>query len=227
MSDNTAESTTTAKIFYFASGQLLTLDDHQIERIPYLSALVSSGDNFEDTRNIHGHYKLDPHIDFKHFSFVLDSLSFHSVREIFTHLPKQNDIIPIIALFDFLGIGPQPDPTLNEVDSTFFSTLVFSPLINKYIQIIRPWVIQDMAVRFAIAMAKEEYDFTKREVLDQIYWFIMFILSANMFFGPRLPDVFFLILVSISIFLLRYVHIFPFAQIYVRIYYEVFSYRFS
>jgi hypothetical protein len=43
-----------------------------------------------------------------------------------------------------------------------------------------------MAVRFGIAMAKEEYDFTKCEVIDQIYWFVMFILSAQKWFGPRL-----------------------------------------
>jgi hypothetical protein len=43
-----------------------------------------------------------------------------------------------------------------------------------------------MAVRFAVAMAKEEYDFTKRQVVDQIYWFIMFILSAHELFGSHL-----------------------------------------
>ncbi|CAF5117080.1 unnamed protein product, partial [Rotaria sp. Silwood1] len=43
-----------------------------------------------------------------------------------------------------------------------------------------------MAVRFAIAMAKEEYDFNNREVIDQIYWFLMFIISAYKYFGPRL-----------------------------------------
>jgi hypothetical protein len=186
MVDNIGESMTTAITFRFTSGQILTLDEDQIEKIPYLIAMVSSADRFESARDEHGHYKLDPHIDYKHFSFVLESLPFHSVRQLFTCLPKQNDVIPIIALLDFLGIGPQPDPTLNEVDSIFFSTLVYSPMLEQYLQIVRPSVIQDMAVRFAIALAKEEYDFTKNEVIDQIYWFIMFILSAYELFGPRL-----------------------------------------
>ncbi|CAF3448917.1 unnamed protein product [Rotaria sp. Silwood1] len=186
MTNNIGETITTAKTFRFAAGQILTLDEDKIEKIPYLAAIVSSADCFESTRDNLGHYKLDPHIEYKHFCFVLETLSFHSVRQLFTHLSKQNHIIPIIALLDFLGIGPQPDPTLREVDSVFFSTLVYSPMLQKYLQIIRPCVLQDMAVRFAIAMAKEEYDFTNCKVIDQIHWFIMFILSAYELFGSRL-----------------------------------------
>ncbi|CAF3711616.1 unnamed protein product [Rotaria sp. Silwood1] len=186
MVDNIGESITKAKTFCFASGQTVILDEDKIQKIPYLAALVSSGDCFESARNEHGHYKLDSHIEYKHFSFILESLSFHSVRQLFTHLPKQNDVTPIIALLDFLGIGPQPDPALREVDQIFFSTVVFSPLLEDYLHIIKPSVIQNMAVRFAIAMAKEEYDFTDCKVIDQIYWFVMFILSAYKFFGSRL-----------------------------------------
>ena len=47
-------------------------------------------------------------------------------------------------------------------------------------------ILQDMAVRFTIALIKEEYDFGQCEVMDQIYWFVMFILSATVWFGPRL-----------------------------------------
>ncbi|CAF3385683.1 unnamed protein product [Rotaria sp. Silwood2] len=186
MIDNIRESKTMAKTFRFASDQVLTVDEDKIEKIPYLAAIVSSADHFESVRNKLGHYKLDPHIEYKHFCFALESLSFHSVRQIFNHLPKQNDVMRIIALLDFLGIGPQPDPTLREVDSIFFSNLVYSPTLGKYVQIVRPSVIQNMAVRFAIAMAKEEYDFTSEAVIDQIYWFVMFILSAYELFGPRL-----------------------------------------
>jgi hypothetical protein len=186
MTDSIDESMITARTFRFASGQILTLDEDRIEKIPYLVALVSSADHFESARDKDGYYKLDPHIEYKYFSFVLESLSFHSVRQLFIRLPKNKDVIPIIALLDFLGLGPQPDPTLNEVDSIFFSTLVYSPMLEKYVQIVRPTVIQDMAVRLAIAMVKEEYDFTKHKVIDQIHWFIMFILSAYELFGPRL-----------------------------------------
>ena len=186
MTDNTGESVAMTKTFRFASGEVLTLHEDQIEKIPYLAAIVSSADHFESPRDEDGHYKLNPDIKHDHFSFALESLSFESIQQIFTRLPKQNDIIPIIALLDFLGIGSQPDPTLKEVDITFFYNLVYSPLLEKYIQIIQPSIIRDMAVRFANAMAKEEYDFTKCKIVDQIYWFIMFILSAHKFFGPRL-----------------------------------------
>jgi hypothetical protein len=187
MIDNNSESTTTVTTtFRFASGQVLSLDEDQIAKIPYLTAMVSSADRFESARDEDGHYKLDPHINYQHFSFILKSLTFHSVRQLFTRLPKQTDVISIIALLDFLGLGPQPDPTLNEIDSTFFSTVVYSPFLEKHIRLVKLCNIQDMAVQFGIAMAKEEYDFTKCEVIDQIYWFVMFILSAPKWFGSHL-----------------------------------------
>ncbi len=61
----------------FASDQILSLDEDQIEKILYLAAVVSSADHFESARDGDGHYKLDSHIEFTHFSFVLESLSFH------------------------------------------------------------------------------------------------------------------------------------------------------
>ena len=187
MTDRDSESQmTTTTTFSFASGHILTLDKHQIEQIPYLYAMVSSADRFKSARNENGHFKLHPHIDYEHFPFVLHSLSFCSVRQLFTCLPKYIDVIPFIALLDFLGLGPQPDPPLNEVNSTFFSTIVYSPLLEKHLQIVRPCILQEIAVRFGIAMAKEEYDLTKCEVVDQIYWFLMFILSAHKWFGSRL-----------------------------------------
>jgi hypothetical protein len=186
MADDIGESITKTKTFCFASGEILTLDENQIEKIPYLTAIVSSGDHLESSRDENGHYKLDRGIKYKHFSFALESLTFHSVRQQLTRLPEQSDIIPIIALLDFLGIGPQPDPSLKEVDLVFFHNLVYSPLLKKYIQIVRPCVIRDMAVRFAIAMAKEEYNFSQRQIIDQLYWFIMCILSGRILFEPCL-----------------------------------------
>ena len=47
-------------------------------------------------------------------------------------------------------------------------------------------ILQDMAVRFTIALIKEEYDFNQCQVMDQIYWFVMFILSARIWFEPQL-----------------------------------------
>jgi hypothetical protein len=105
MNDNIVPQLTTAKIFRSVSGEHWTLEDDQIEKIPYLAALVSSAEKFELTLDEHGFYKLDPSIQSKYFTFVLNSLSFQSVRQIFTYLPKQNDIIQIIALFDFLDIA--------------------------------------------------------------------------------------------------------------------------
>ncbi|CAF4157855.1 unnamed protein product, partial [Rotaria sordida] len=87
---------------------------------------------------------------------------------------------------DFLAIEHERDPTLEEVNSSFFWNVEFGDKLGTYKFICRPSDIQDMAVRFAIAMAKEEYDFRNRQVIDQIYWFIMFILSAHQLFETNL-----------------------------------------
>ena len=186
MADNNNQLKKPNATFRFLSGQVLTLDDHQITTIPYLAARVSSADRFDSARDEHGYYKLDPNINYQHFSLILKSLPLHSVRKVFTCLPEEENVIPIVALLDFLGLLPYSSPSLEEVDSTFFSTLVYSPYYGDHFQIVDVNMLQDMAVRFAIAMIKEEYEFDQSQVMDQIYWFVMFILSADEWFGPRL-----------------------------------------
>ncbi|CAF3519565.1 unnamed protein product [Rotaria sp. Silwood1] len=120
MNDSIGESSTTTKTFRFSSGQLLTLNEYQIEKIPYLTALVSAGPSFDSIKVNQGYYLLDSHIDYEDFLFVLDSISFYSIRQIFTDLPKNYNILAIIALMDFLAIGPERNPTLEEVNMSFF-----------------------------------------------------------------------------------------------------------
>ena len=180
------EFLTREKTFVFACGELCILNDDQIERIPYLSAMVSAASGLSSIRNEQGQYILDPRIEPPHFAFVLESLSFHSIRQMFTHLSTRIDAVAIIALLDFLGLAPQDDPTFGDINLTFFFTMVFKPSTSRYLQKIAEFEMQDMAVRFGIALAQEHYDGTCEEVLDQLYWFIMFILSAFELFGPRL-----------------------------------------
>ncbi|CAF3576230.1 unnamed protein product [Rotaria sp. Silwood1] len=186
MDNHIDESSTTTKTFRFSSGQLVTLNEYQIGKIPYLTALVSAGFSFDSVKTDEGYYLLDPRIDWQDFLFILDSISFHSIRQIFTHLPKHHNILAILALMDFLAMGPDRNPTLEEVNSSFFWNVEFGEKLDLYQFICRPSDMQDMAVRFAIAMTKEEYDFTNRQVIDQIYWFIMFILSAHELFETNL-----------------------------------------
>ncbi|CAF4658200.1 unnamed protein product [Rotaria sp. Silwood1] len=186
MNDHITESSTTTKTFRFSSGQLLTLTDDQIEKIPYLTALVSAGPSFDSIKLSKGYYLLDSNINYRDFLFVLESISFHSIRKIFIRLPKNYNVLAIIALLDFLAIESERGPTLEEVDSKIFWNFQFGDKLGQYQFIYRPSDIQDMAVRFAIAMAKEEYDFTNRKVIDQVYWFIMFILSCYELFETNL-----------------------------------------
>ncbi|CAF1129827.1 unnamed protein product [Rotaria magnacalcarata] len=186
MNDHTGESSTTTKTFRFGSGQLLILNQYQIEKIPYLTALVSAGPSFDSIQLKQGYYLLDSRIAYQDFLFALDSLSFDSIRKIFTHLPKNYNVLANIALLEFLVLGQGENPTLNEVNSNFFCNVEFGDKLGAYKYMYRPSDIQDMAVRFAIALAKEEYDFRNHQVADQIYWFIMFILSAYELFDTHI-----------------------------------------
>ena len=179
-------SETSTKTFFFTSGELCHLDDQQIQNIPYLSATVSAAQLIPSMRDDRGFYKLDSRIQHFDFDFVLKSFSFNRIRLIFTHLPKRIDILTIIDLYDFLGLTSIEEPTFEEVDLTFFSTMIYKPSKSRYIEKIREFELQDMAVRFAIALARETYDGSNSDVIDQIYWFVMFILSAYDYFGPRL-----------------------------------------
>ena len=186
MSDNRDDFLSKKHTFRFNSGQVLSLNQDQIEKIPYINGLVSSADWFECARDENGNFQLDPCINYEDFIHILNSLRFHSIRQLFTTLPKKANVIPIIYLFDFLGLGPQPNPTLREVDSSFFSPVVYSPATQQQSLLFKPSVIQDLAVQFAIAIVKEEYDFSNNDVIDHVYWLIMFILSAWKYFGPCL-----------------------------------------
>ncbi|CAF4331806.1 unnamed protein product, partial [Rotaria sordida] len=163
MNDHIDESSTTTKTFRFGSGQLLTLNEYQIEKIPYLTALVSAGSSFDSIKAGEGYYLLDSRIDYQNFLFVLNSISFHSIRQIFIHLSKIYNILAIIALMDFLAIEHERNPTLEEVNSSSFWNVELGDKLDIYQFLCRPSDIQDMAVRYAIAMAKEEYDFRNRQ----------------------------------------------------------------
>ncbi|CAF4201882.1 unnamed protein product, partial [Rotaria sordida] len=155
-------------------------------KIPYLTALVSAGPYFDSIKINEGYYLLDSRINYEDFQFVLKSISFHSVRQIFIDLPKNYNILAIIALLDFIGIKPVRCPTLEEIDSSFFWNLECGDTLGTYQLIYKSSDAKDMAVRFAIALAKEEYDFRNRTIINQIYWFIMFILSAYELFETNL-----------------------------------------
>ena len=186
MPSNMDQCSTTTRTFRFGSGEVITLDERQIILIPYLAALLSFTDRFVGARDEEGHLRLDPNIDSKYFSFILQASSFSSLQELLTQLPVEHDVIAMIAHLDFLGLIIEGNPTLDDVDATFFRTLLYDIHDRTYSQRIRPSTIRSMAARFTFALAREEYDFSDDRVMDRIYWYVMFILSASSMFDSRL-----------------------------------------
>lgn len=175
------------KQFICASGEVFDLSDDVISRVPYLTTLLSAAQTFPELIYKNRFYRLDSQIQSCYFQFIIDSMSFNSVRQYFTHLLKRMDILDVFDFLDFLGIPIDfPTPSLIDIDESFFNTMLFKPSKREYFQKIRVYDMQDMAVLFAIALAQDAYDSEDMLVLDQIYWFVMFILSAFDYFGPRL-----------------------------------------
>ena len=153
-----------------------------------MAVLVSSTDWFVGARDEEGHLRLDPNIDFQYFSSILQAIWLPSLQELLTQLPVEHDVIAMIAHLDFLGLIDQGNPTLDDVDATFFCMWFYDIHDRTYSQRIRPSTIRSMAARFTVALAREEYDFSDDRVMDRIYWYVMFILSAHFVFDSRLRD---------------------------------------
>ena len=185
MNDNMDQSSITTYSFRFGSGDVISLDEQQINLIPYLAALVSSADWFGGVRDEEGYLRLDPNIDSKYFPFILQASSFSSLQELLTQLPVEHDVIAMIAHLDFLGLIIEGNPTLDDVDGTFFFDDVFNSHLLMYFKTIRLCNIKNMAARFTVALAREEYDFSDDQVMDRIYWYVMFILSGSSMFDCR------------------------------------------
>ncbi|CAF1131736.1 unnamed protein product [Adineta steineri] len=175
----------THKTFRFGTGFVLTLTDNQINKIPYLAALVSTADFFEAARDDQGHFIIHPNIDIKQFRFILDWFPCRFIQDIFIRLPDDYDTVSAVVHMDYLGLLNHSDPSLDEVDSSFFG-ITYNPLTNLYTEKIRPSELRDMAVRFAIALIREAYDVTDDKVHDRIYWYVMFIISAQTLFDPNI-----------------------------------------
>ena len=122
MDCNMDQCPTMTRTFRFGSGEVITLDEQQINLIPYLAALISSTDWFVGARDEEGHLWLDPNIDFQYFSSILQAIWLPSLQELLTQLPVEDDVIAMIAHLDFLGLIIEGNPTLDDVDATFFRT---------------------------------------------------------------------------------------------------------
>ncbi|CAF1334200.1 unnamed protein product [Adineta ricciae] len=168
----------THRSFRFGSGHVVTLTEDQINKIPYLAAFVSSADFFECARDGQGYFIIHPKIDLEPFRFILDWFPYRHIRDLFIHLPEDHDPILTILHMDYFGLLIHRDPSLDEVDVSFFDTITYNPLNNSYVEVHRPSQMCDMVVRFAIALVREAYDSTDDKVHERIYWYVMFITSA-------------------------------------------------
>ncbi len=167
--------------------KLLHLTQHQLDRIPYLSNLITHKDDFSSIQTENGEYVLSSRIRFNWFSVILRSITTEHPSVLFTELSQEANVLSMLKLYDYLCINPLAVPVLKDkhlVQSNSFN----NGNESKQVQYHRatPLEARDTAVLFIIALSRNEYNFDDFLTLQRIFNLIMIILSHPTIFSPRL-----------------------------------------
>jgi hypothetical protein len=172
--------------FHFsASNQRLQLTQKQIDRIPYLSALVTHKDDFLSTQNSNGEYLLNPPIHYVWLMAILYSITSEQAYSLFNELPEDDDILCTLQLFDYVGVNSFDPPLLQE------TYLILSSPTNsneeKYIRYHRANVLEarNTAAEFVIAISNNVYNLLDKDTVNKIFSLILTILSNADVFSSR------------------------------------------
>ena len=78
---------------FVSSNQLLHLTQQQLDRIPYLSALIAHNDNFLSIQNENGEYLLNDPIEYPSLVAILHSIDSNNPSILLNELPKKEEYI--------------------------------------------------------------------------------------------------------------------------------------
>ncbi|CAF1401056.1 unnamed protein product [Rotaria sordida] len=94
------------------SDKLVHLTQQQLDRIPYLCALVAHKDDFLLNQNEYGEYVLHHLIEYTWFMPIFRSITSEHPYTLFNEVPEDDNILNTLKLFDFLCIDLFPLPML-------------------------------------------------------------------------------------------------------------------
>ena len=162
------------------------LTEKQLDRIPYLSALLSHRDDFLSIENENGEYLLNHPIRYKWFIPILQSITFEQPYLLFNELPEDENILDTLQLFDYLGIKSFDSPLLKGYD------LLLTNLRNdsdektslEYHHT-NLFEVRNTATQFVVSISKNEYNLHHADTIESIFQLIKIILSNNIAFSSR------------------------------------------
>ncbi|CAF1317428.1 unnamed protein product [Rotaria sordida] len=94
------------------SDKLVHLTQQQLDRIPYLCALVAHKDDFLLNQNEYGEYVLHHPIEYTSFMPIFRSITSEHPYTLFNEVPEDDNILNTLKLFDYLCIDLFPLPLL-------------------------------------------------------------------------------------------------------------------
>ncbi|CAF2891720.1 unnamed protein product [Rotaria sp. Silwood2] len=102
------------KFRFDKSDKHIRLTQQQLDRIPYLSALVANKNDFSSIQNQNGEYVLKLPINYTSFMVILHSVAFEQPYKIFNELPEDENILETFQLLHYLHVNSFPTPYLRD-----------------------------------------------------------------------------------------------------------------
>ncbi|CAF1589127.1 unnamed protein product [Rotaria magnacalcarata] len=161
------------------SNQTVSLTEGQLQRIPYLAALVSNANNFSTKRNEQGEFILKYPFRYSYFMIILATVLNVRPSFLFSRLPRSGNLLFVLELYNFLSIHPLPVPILEkEIDPT-------GKGFHRHYYEASPGDARDTAAEVLAAVCGGEYDMNDLETVKIIFNLVIDILNSPSIFGPR------------------------------------------
>ncbi|CAF4170924.1 unnamed protein product [Rotaria magnacalcarata] len=162
------------------SNQTVSLTEGQLQRIPYLAALVSNANNFSTKRNEQGEFILKYPFRYSYFMIILATVLNVRPSFLFSRLPRSGNLLFVLELYNFLSIHPLPVPILEkEIDPT-------GKGFHRHYYEASPGDARDTAAEVLAAVCGGEYDMNDLETVKIIFNLVIDILNSPSIFGPQI-----------------------------------------
>ena len=174
------------KFRFIDTDKRVRLTEKQLDRIPYLSALLSHKDHFLSIENENGEYVLNHPIRYRWFIPILRSITSEQPYILFNELPEDENILDTLQLFDYLGIKSFDPPLLKGHDSllTNPSNDTDGKMCLEYHRASLSEA-RNIAAQFVLSISKNEYNLHHPNTIESIFQLIKIIFSNDSVFSSR------------------------------------------
>ncbi|UJR13182.1 hypothetical protein I4U23_000204 [Adineta vaga] len=177
----------TYKFRFNNSDKVIQLTEQELARIPFLSIFVLHKDDFSSIQNDQNEYILHYPIHYNWFMAIFRSLSTEQPYALFNELSKDDNILDVLQLLDYLGVQSFPLPLLNE-PNIFSLNSINQRNKEKRIRYQRANNLAEVrktAAGFVLALTRNEYDLNDFKTIKCIFSLISVIFTHKNVFSLR------------------------------------------